>query len=106
MPAGPLSCLTQLTLCQRLGSRPPGCSAQFGSPGGTLATGERDRAKKKEVTHTILFYGAVVPAEDCLPKPDSQEFSCPFPLTMAPPLTSGMDGEVSVVNLLSLLAGW
>lgn len=53
----PLSFLTQLVLCQRLGSRPPGCSVQFGPPGGTQATPGRDGAEEKEValTHTVLW---------------------------------------------------
>lgn len=86
-----LSCLTQPALCQRLGSRPLGCSAQFGSPGGTLAPGERDRTeiKKVVVTHTILFYGVAVPGECCLRQPASQKFPCPFTLTVALPLTPG-----------------
>lgn len=82
-----LSCLTQPAFCQRLGSRPLGCSAQFGSPRGTLAPGERDRTKIKKVavTHTILFYRVAVPGECCLPQSASQKFPCPFPLIMAPP---------------------
>ena len=72
-----------------------------------LVTGKRDRTEKKEVavTRAILFYGAAVPAECCLPQPASQKFPCPFPLTMAPPLTPGRglrDGDCSVANLLSL----
>lgn len=36
-----------------------------------LATGVKDRTKKMEVavTHVILFYGAAVPDECCLPLP-------------------------------------
>lgn len=87
--AVPLSCLTHPAFCQRLGSRPPRCSAQFGYPGGMLATGQRNRTEKKEVavTYTILFYRATVPVEFRLPQPASQKFSGPFPLTMAPPMT-------------------
>lgn len=60
------------------------------------------------MTHTILFYGAAIPAECCLPQPASQKFPCPFPSIMAPPLTPGRglrDGDFSVANLLSLFTG-
>lgn len=92
------------------GKQATGCSAQFFSPGGTLATGERDRTEKKEVvvTHTILFYGAAVPAECYLPQPASQKFSSPFPLPMAQPLTPGRglrDRDFSVASFLSCSLG-
>lgn len=104
LPSVPLSCLTQPILCQRLGSRLPGCSAQFVYSGGTLATGERGRTEEKEVavTHTILFYGAADPAEYCLPQIASQKLPDPVPLTMVPPLIPNRglrDGDFSVANL-------
>lgn len=108
--AVPLSCLTHPAFCQRLGDRPPRCSAQFGYPGGMLATGQRNRTEKKEVvvTHTILFYRATVSAEFRLPQSASQKFSGPFALTMAPPMTldRGLgDRDFSVASLLSLFVG-
>lgn len=60
------------------------------------------------MTHTILFYGAAVPAECYLPQPASQKFPGPFPLPMAPPLTPSRglrDGDFSVASFLSCSLG-